>query len=283
MERIKTNFNERFGLYFLIIFPIIFLTVLFLYLIHKNEIFLKGEKMQKLQVIVIILLAISFAACEKKEEAEKNIAQQSNMQAEGVHKVVVEDNIDASNYTYLKVKENDSEFWIAVPQMKAEKGETLYFSKSMEMKNFHSEALNRDFESVLFVDEISTTPQSAGPVPNHPALKTTKAEVSVKPIDGGKTIAQIYSDKDNLAGKTIKIRGQVTKFNPNIMGRNWIHVQDGTGSSDNYDLMITSKDIVRVGDIVVAEGKVAVNQDFGAGYSYQVMIEDAKVKAEKSM
>jgi hypothetical protein len=239
--------------------------------------------MQRLTVVILILLAISFTACEKKEEPEKKAAQQSNMQAEGVHKVVVEDNVDASNYTYLKVKENDSEFWIAVPQMKVQKGETLYFTKSMEMKNFHSEALNRDFESVLFVDDISTTPQSAGPVPNHPALKTTKADVSVKPVDGGKTVEQIYAGKDNLAGKTIKVRGKVTKFNPNIMGRNWIHIQDGSGSKDNYDLMITSKDIVRVGDVVVAEGRIAVNQDFGAGYSYPVMIEDAKVKAEKSM
>ncbi len=239
--------------------------------------------MHRLSIVILMLLAISFSACEKKEEPEKNAANQSAMQSENLHKVVVEDNINASNYTYLKVKENDNEYWIAVPQMQVQKGETLYFGKAMEMKNFHSEALNRDFESILFVDRVSKTPGNMDIVPNHPKLTSAKEDLSVKPLSDGKTVKQIYADKNDLAGKTVKVRGKVTKFNPNIMGRNWIHIQDGTGSSNDYDLMITSKDIVKVGDVVVAEGTVAVNKDFGAGYSYPVMIEDANVKADKSM
>ncbi len=239
--------------------------------------------MHRLSIIILVLLAIGLSACEKKEEPKVKEANQASMPSENLHKVVVVDNMDASNYTYLKVKENDSEYWIAVPKMGVQKGETLYFGKSMEMKNFHSEALNRDFDSILFVDQVSKTPNEMPSVPNHPKVTTAKEDVSVKPVSGGKTIAQIYADKSELSGKTVKVRGKVTKFNPNIMGRNWIHIQDGTGTSDSYDLMITSKDIVRVGDVVVAEGTVAINRDFGAGYSYPVMIEDANVKAEKSM
>ena len=239
--------------------------------------------MRRLLIIILALLAIGLSACEKKEEPKEKEANQAVMPSENLHKVVVVDNMDASNYTYLKVKENDSEYWIAVPKMGVQKGETLYFGKSMEMKNFHSEALNRDFDSILFVDQVSKTPNETPSVPNHPKVTTAKEDVSVKPVSGGKTIAQIYADKSELSGKTVKVRGKVTKFNPNIMGRNWIHIQDGTGTSDSYDLMITSKDIVRVGDVVVAEGTVAINRDFGAGYSYPVMIEDANVKAEKSM
>ena len=239
--------------------------------------------MHRLSIIVLVLLAIGFAACEKKEEPKEKTANQATMPAENLHKVVVVDNMNASNYTYLKVKENDSEYWIAVPQMEVQKGETLYFGKSMEMKNFHSEALNRDFASILFVDHVSKMPNEMTAVPNHPKLTNEKEDVSIKPLSGSKTIAQIYADKTTLDGKTIKVRGKVTKFNPNIMGRNWIHIQDGTGSSNNYDLMITSKDIVKVGDVVIAEGTVALNRDFGAGYSYPVMLENAKVKAEKAM
>ncbi len=239
--------------------------------------------MHRLSIIILVLFAIGFTACEKKEEPKEKSANQATMPAEDVHKVVVVDNMNASSYTYLKVKENDSEYWIAVPQMEVKKGETLYFGKSMEMKNFHSEALKKDFESILFVDHVSQTPENMSAVPNHPKVTTTKEDLSVKPLSSGKTIAQIYSEKNELAGKNVKVRGKVTKFNPNIMGRNWIHIQDGTGSSNNYDLMITSKDIVKVGDVVVAEGTVAINKDFGAGYSYPVMIEDANVKAEKSM
>lgn len=239
--------------------------------------------MHRLSFIILLLLAIGFTACEKKEEPKENASKQAAMPAENMHKVVVLDNMNASQYTYLKVKENDSEYWIAVPQMEVQKGETLYFGKSMEMKNFHSETLNKTFDSILFVDHVSKTPNEMTSVPNHPKLNTVKEDVSVKPVSGGKTIAQIYTDKGSLAGKTVKVRGKVTKFNPNIMGRNWIHIQDGTASASNYDLMITSKDIVKVGDVVIAEGTVAVNKDFGAGYSYPVMIEDANVKAEKSM
>ncbi|MEJ2616894.1 MAG: GW dipeptide domain-containing protein [Ignavibacteriaceae bacterium] len=239
--------------------------------------------MHRLSIIILVLLAIGFTACEKKEEPKENTSKQAAMPAENMHKVVVLDNMNASNYTYLKVKENDSEYWIAVPQMEVQKGETLYFGKSMEMKNFHSETLNKTFDSILFVDHVSKTPDEMTSVPNHPKLNNVKEEVSVKPVSGGKTIAQIYADKSSLAGKKITVRGKVTKFNPNIIGRKWIHIQDGTGSANNYDLMITSKDIVKVGDVVVAEGTVAVNKDFGAGYSYPVMIEDANVKAEKSM
>ncbi|MFZ0454966.1 MAG: hypothetical protein WAM24_14560 [Ignavibacteriaceae bacterium] len=239
--------------------------------------------MHRLSIIILVLLAIGFTACEKKEEPKENTSKEEAMPAENLHKVVVLDNMDASQYTYLKVKENDSEYWIAVPQMEVQKGETLYFGKSMEMKNFRSETLNKTFDSVLFVDHVSKTPNEMTSVPNHPKLNSVKEDVSVKPVSGGKTIAQIYADKSSLAGKTVTVRGKVIKFNPNIMGRNWIHIQDGTGSANNYDLMITSKDIVKVGDVVVAEGTVAVNKDFGAGYSYPVMVEDASVKAEKSM
>ena len=244
---------------------------------------IKGDSMHRLSIILLVLLAIGFTACEKKEEPKEKETTQAAMPAENLHKVVVIDNMNASNYTYLKVKENDSEYWIAVPQMEVQKGETLYFGKSMEMKNFHSEALNRDFDSILFVDHVSKTPNEMATMQGHPKLTNVKEDVSVKPLNDGKTVAQIYNDKSNLAGKTVRVRGKVTKFNPNIMGRNWIHIQDGTGSSNNYDLMVTSKDIVRVGDVVVAEGTVAVNKDFGAGYSYPVMLEDANVKAEKSM
>ena len=237
--------------------------------------------MQRLSIIILMLLAIGFSACEKKEEPEKKANNPSAMQSENLHKVVVEENMNASNYTYLKVKENDNEFWIAVPQMEVQKGETLYFGKSMEMKNFHSEALNRDFKSVLFVDHVSRTPGNTSMAPtSHPKLTNAKEDVSVKPLSDGKTIKQIYADKNDLAGKTVRVRGKVTKFNPNIMGRNWIHIQDGTESGKNYDLLVTSNDKAAVGQTIIVQGKVAVDKDFGAGYTYPVMIENAKVKTE---
>ena len=150
------------------------------------------------------------------------------------------------------------------------------------MKNFHSETLNRTFPSIYFVQSVTTTPptqpqqQSLSEV--HQQVTTApKEQLSLEAAQGGKTIAQIYSQKNNLAGKIVKVRGKVVKYNAGIMGRNWIHIQDGTESGENFDLLVTSKNETAVGDIIVVEGKVVLNKDFGAGYSYPVMIEDAKI------
>lgn len=237
-------------------------------------------------LLVFVLLFI-FTACEKKEEK----VPEANVPA-GTHVVKVEDRIDASDYSYFQVSEKDgNKYWIAAKRLEAVKGDILYFTKSMEMKNFHSNTLNRTFESVLFVDDITKTPHNMNNPNSTPpmdprtahsqVMSTPKIDVKIDPVKDGKTVAQIYNSMDKLNGQIIKIRGKVVKYNPEIMGRNWIHIQDGTGSESGYDLMVTSKDQTSVGQIIVVEGKVATNKDFGAGYTYKVMIEDAAVKTEK--
>jgi len=231
--------------------------------------------MKRIFPLILIALMVTFSACENKnEEANEKLP-------EGTHKITVSDFIQTPNYTYIKASENGNEFWIAVTKMQPEKGETLYFSKSMEMKNFKSEALDRTFESVLFVQDVSQTPPSAQKSVTHPQVfNQTKQEVNVEPLKDGKTVAQIYEQKDQLNGQTVKVKGKVVKYNPHIMGRNWIHIQDGTGKDNNFDLMVTSPDSAKAGDLVVVEGTVEINQDFGAGYSYPVLLSNAAVKVQ---
>jgi len=226
-------------------------------------------------LLVAAVLMITFTACESKnEEANENLPA-------GTHKIVVSDILQTPNYTYIKASENGNEYWIAVTKMLAEKGETLYFSKSMEMKNFKSDALNRTFESVLFVQDISQTPPSAQKPVNHPQVYSqSKEDVNITPLKDGNTIAQIYDKKDDLNGQTVRVKGKVVKYNPHIMGRNWIHIQDGTSSGNNFDLMVTSPDSAKAGDVVIVEGTVEINQDFGAGYAYPVMLSNATVKEQ---
>jgi hypothetical protein len=228
-----------------------------------------------------------FASCEKKEEK----VQQVNAPA-GAHVVKVEDKIDAKDYSYLQVSENNGrKYWIAANKVDAVKGDILYYTKSMEMKNFPSPTLKKTFESILFVDDITKTPHNMNnpnavpPVDPKTAhsqvMATPKIDINLEHVKNGKTIAQIYNNMDMLNGQMIKVRGKVVKYNPEIMGRNWIHIQDGTESGSNYDLMVTSKDQTSVGQIIIVEGKIATNKDFGAGYTYKVMIEDANLTVEK--
>jgi hypothetical protein len=191
------------------------------------------------------------------------------------------DKIDVKGYNYLQVSENKEEYWVAVPTMDIQVGETVYFSKYMLMKDFKSETIDRTFDNILFIEDArkSPTPQEMKNI--HSGSSTVeKQDISIDPLSGGLTIEKIFSDKSILNGKVVKVKGKVVKYNQQIMKRNWIHIQDGTGAEKDFDLVITSQDAVKVGDIIVAEGKLSTEKDFGAGYFFSVIVEDAKISKE---
>jgi hypothetical protein len=105
---------------------------------------------------------------------------------------------------------------------------------------------------------------------------TAKADVKVEPCADCITISKLLADKQAYAGKVIKVKGQVTKYNAGIMGKNWVHIQDGTDYKDGFDLTVTTDITAAMGQIVTFEGKIALDKDFGYGYSYAVIMEDAK-------
>jgi hypothetical protein len=101
----------------------------------------------------------------------------------------------------------------------------------------------------------------------------------VKP-KGGKTVQEVYEEKAKLNGKRVTLRGKVVKYNEAIMGKNWLHLRDGTGKDPTDDLTVTTQAKAKVNDTVLVEGTVTLGKDLGAGYKYDVIIEDAKVKIE---
>jgi hypothetical protein len=118
---------------------------------------------------------------------------------------------------------------------------------------------------------------------DHPAAKPGE-EVDLSGIakaDGGKTVAEVFAEKDALAGKPVTVRGKVVKVNGGIMGKNWLHVRDGSGAEGTNDLTVTTAgELPAPGAIVVVTGPVTLNKDYGMGYKYDVIVEDAAVKAE---
>lgn len=95
------------------------------------------------------------------------------------------------------------------------------------------------------------------------------------------TIEQVYAQKDKLAGKQVEVMGKVVKVNNGIMGRNFLHITDGTGKEGTNDLTITSDDTAEVGDKISASGEVVINRDFGAGYSYPLLLEKVHISKAK--
>lgn len=231
----------------------------------------------KLLALILISFMILFG-CANEEKQE--LTEQEAMKSEPhIGKVI--DKIPAKGYTYLQVTENKKDFWIAVPTMEIEIGETVYFSRYMVMEDFRSDNIDKSFDQILFVEDARKSPTPDEMKKIHSGVQTTeKQEIKIEPSSDGKTIQQIYADKSSLNGEVVKVRGKVVKFNKQIMKRNWIHIQDGTGSENEFDLVMTSNEEVQVGDIITAEGKVVIDKDFGAGYFFPVMIEDVKIEKE---
>jgi len=229
--------------------------------------------------LVIIAILVAFSGCVKKNKVPTAEAVANP----GMHQVKVEEVVQTSNYTYLKVSENNSDFWIAVGLQEATPGEVYYYTDALEMNNFNSKELNRTFETVYFVNGISKEPVTAAPAMGENGMPTKaiqptitmKEGISVAPAQEGLSIAKLYADRSAYEGKKVKMKGQVTKINNEVMGKNWIHIQDGTADGENFDLTVTTLDAVKMDEVVAFEGTITLKKDFGYGYFYELIMEDA--------
>jgi hypothetical protein len=64
------------------------------------------------------------------------------------------------------------------------------------------------------------------------------------------------------------------------METNWIHIQDGTEHDGQFDLTVTTNQTAEPGEIIIVRGRIALNRDFGYGYSYEVLMEDAEISVD---
>jgi len=216
----------------------------------------------------------------------------------------VSETMDASGYTYVLVDNGTEKIWAAAPQFAVKKGEKVTVPEGMPMQNYESKTLNRKFDVVYFVGAIGKGDQRPTMAPAAPAMASAPASEQSQMPEGAhpkldpvqaakdanvsfsgikkadKTVGEIFAGQGALGGKEVAVRGKVVKFSPQIMGKNWVHVQDGTGQAGANDLTVTTADSANVGDTVLITGKITLKKDFGMGYKYDVIIEDGKVKVE---
>lgn len=130
-------------------------------------------------------------------------------------------------------------------------------------------------------EAATANPPAAEPHPLPAAPTATVDLTGIARAEGGKTVAELFAEQDQLAGQPVVIRGKVVKSNPGIMGKNWLHVRDGSGAEGTNDITVTTSGVVpAVGDTVLVKGTVMLNKDFGMGYTYDVIVEDAEVTVE---
>lgn len=200
------------------------------------------------------------------------------------HSVVVTEILPTTKYIYLKVREGREEFWIATGKKEVKKGETYLYSGGLLKTNFRSEEHNRVFEKIYLVSNLiskgdhtnlaKTEPKSNSVADKRITQKENIPTHTEKEIlhKGAITIAELLKDPGKYEGHSVEISGTCVKVNPNIMDRNWIHVQDGT--QDDFDLVVTSNTLVSEGSNITMRAIVALNRDFGAGYSYDLILEN---------
>jgi len=229
-----------------------------------------------MRITALIFCLVLLMSCDTKKKdytpVHVNIDQ---------NEVTINEVQQTSGYTYLLVQNSDQEFWMAVAKMDVEVGEKVYFVEAMEMQNFESKELNRVFERIVFVDQISKQPiddasaKAEYTSKKKEGMKKLLDSIQISPVEGGQSIGELYDSPSKFKSKKVKVRGQVVKVNMDIMDRNWVHLVDGTKGKDKSDLTFTTQEVVQVGDTIVFEGVLAIDREFGAGYVYPLIVEEA--------
>ena len=228
----------------------------------------------------LVALLVLVQCKPKNEKTEVVKVAEAVKENTNSHKITVKEVLDANAYTYLLVNEGEKEYWIAVPKTEVKVGKTYTYEGGMEMKKFESKDLKRTFDSVLFVEGLTDpdAPVATETVVNpKDILPDTELSKGITLAKGAISLHDLFSGRDKLEGKTVILTGKVIKFMPEIMNKNWIHLQDGTSYNGFNDITITSLEKVKVDAIVTLKGTVVLNKDLGSGYKYDILIEDAVV------
>ncbi len=202
----------------------------------------------------------------------------------------VVETMDAGGYTYVLIEKKGKKTWVAIPQTTVAVGQQIAFQPGQEMKGFKSTSLKRTFDSIIFSAGVLSEPiaGNAGKKAEAPhagskaAVMKPGKKINVEKATGpdAYTVGEIFAQRTKLHKKTVTLKAKVVKVSAAIMGKNWIHLQDGSGdvSQATNNLVATSQDLPAVGDIVTIKGTVYKDKDFGSGYKYKVIMEDAGIQ-----
>jgi len=263
--------------------------------------------------LFLIAATLAIAACTRPA-APTRIAQQSTSipAAEAAPAATtldgeVTEKIDAAHYSYLKLQTGSGEVWAAVPRTDKEVGDKVKVASAVWMTGFTSRSMNRTWDKIAFgtLEEGAPAVLPAG----HPAIGSDPAQgmfaqaaagkaataqhpapaaaadlgnIKVARASGpqGRTVVEVWSKRASLKDQKVAVRGKVVKATDGVMGKNWLHVKDGTGEGAQADLTVASDDTAAVGSTVVITGVVHLDKDLGAGYHYDLIVEDATLKHE---
>ena len=267
-------------------------------------------KIRSFTFLVWMAASIMLLSCKEGASDDSEKAMQGKGPTGDIGSITegrIAQTMDSGGYTYMLVEKGADKVWVAIPHSDVKDGQQVSFHPGVVMHNFNSTTLNRTFQDIIFSAGLTSghgedahagshggpmpgeAPQiegGAGAVKPKPSMPHGSLEASAPPSDlhvekaegeNGYAVDELFSKGSGLDGQRIRVKGKVVKVSRNIMGRNWIHIQDGTGNPEKktHDLVLTSQAAPSKGEIVTATGILRADKDFGAGYRYAVIIEEA--------
>ena len=232
----------------------------------------------------------SFPAYENSKNSSGDNTPQPKIKSNSsnnneLHTVIVNEVLKTSKYMYLNVTEKDEQFWIATRLMDVAVGQTYHYKGGLLKTNYESKEHQRVFEKIYLVSNrlVHANHGTNSNLNDGNKLTTKVDEVisetvpEIEPskrveIKGSLKISELVENFSKYEGQIVQISGVCVKINAGIMNRNWIHLKDG--SRDDYDLVITSNTFIKEGEVITMKAKVSLNKDFGAGYKYELILED---------
>ncbi|OQX14292.1 MAG: hypothetical protein BWK76_14955 [Desulfobulbaceae bacterium A2] len=255
------------------------------------------------------------------EKAAAPVTPPASTQIGAPLKGKVLETMNVAGYTYLQLETAGGPQWVAIPETVLTVGQEVECQPGMVMSKFHSQGLDRDFDSIVFSAGLAGGTRSphgaaakpaAAPVQQEgsfaAALQQEQVQTQAKPgaevmemagsagsmgavvpfaelkVDkaqgeNARTVGEIFARAAEMGQQKVRVRGKVVKLSRMIMGKNWVHVQDGTGDpmNNSHDLVFTTLAEPEQGQIVTLEGTLEVGKDFGYGYKYAVIVEEAVV------
>ena len=252
--------------------------------------------MKQQYIILFGLSLMSLLACNKAREIQANSTQSQmetitpehnhqtdlqNTDQEKGHTITVIEVLVTQKYCYVRAEESGTESWVVVPKTDIIVGQSYYYEGGLMKKNYESLELNKNFETIYLVSHLKAAPTSKGEssldkafaqMKNVEKLNTSPSEDSK--VEGITSLTDLLSNTEKYKGKVVKVQGKCVKVNNEIMGKNWIHVQDGESSNGKLnDLTITTSENIMMGMDIVIEGRIELDKDFGAGYWYDIIME----------
>ncbi|WP_297695656.1 hypothetical protein [uncultured Eudoraea sp.] len=245
-------------------------------------------------ILLIPLFFIFLTGCKRGPKTvepfsigkKSAVASSTDIIDNEIHEIKILEIIPATKYVYLNVKEDKDQFWIATKKREIDLDSTYFYREALLKTDFKSKIHNRVFDSIWFVTKLVTQMHGAKYTSggsDNPQISKDKEEPVEVTVHGDKNInykiypdiSALLNDPDKFDGQAVQIKGKCVKVNNNIMNKNWIHLKDE--SQDDFDLIITTNMSAQKGDLITIQALVALNKDYGAGYSYDLILENGVI------